>query len=73
MKFYSYSNNNGNYTQAVSLNEVRSVHLIDGDGKSAIRFTVRIDYVDGKMKSFAWLTQEEAKKVYTEIVNLLNK
>ena len=73
MKFYSYSNNSGNYTQAVSLNEVRSVHLVNGDGKSAIRFAVRIDYVDGKTESFMWLTQEEAKKVYLEIVNLLNE
>ena len=44
MKFYSYSNRNKDYTQAISLKDVRSIHQIDGGGKSAIRFAVRIDY-----------------------------
>ena len=73
MKFYSYSNNNNNYTQAVTLENVRSVHLINGSGKSAIRFSVRIEYVNDAHETFLYLEEAEAKKVYQTIVDLLNK
>ena len=73
MKFYSYSNNNNNYTMAVSLENVRSVHLVTGSGKSAIRFSVRIEYADNTHETFLYLEEAEAKKVYQTIVDLLNK
>ena len=73
MKFYSYSNNNNNYTMAVSLENVRSVHLVAGSGKSAIRFCVRIEYADNTHETFLYLEEVEAKKVYQTIVDLLNK
>ena len=73
MKFYSYSNNNHNYTLAVALENVRSVHLVTGSGKSAIRFAVRIDYANDTHETFLYLEEAEAKKVYQTIVDLLNK
>lgn len=73
MKFYSYSNNNKNYTKAVSLSDVRSIERVNGNGKSAIRFGVRLDYFDGSHETLDWLEDEESKQVYKEILNLLNQ
>ena len=72
MKFYSYANKNNNYTKAVILENVRSLHLCYGDGKSAIRISVRIEYADGKNEYFNWLESDEAKQVYKTILDLLN-
>lgn len=41
-------------------------------GASAIRFSVRLDYFDGSHESFSWLSEAESKKVYKEIVEILN-
>ena len=73
MKFFSYTNRNNNYTMAISLENVRSVQILDVDGKSAIRFRVRVDYINGTHESLFWLESDEAKKVFKEIVDLLNK
>lgn len=73
MKFYSYTNNNKNYTKAISLSGVRSVTHNTGVGKSAIRFGVTLTYQDGSNQSLHWLDEEESKKVYKEIVDFLNK
>lgn len=73
MKFYSYANENKNYTQAVSLQDVRSIHITENSGKSEIRFGVSITYRDGSDEYFSCLKEEESKKVYNEILNLLNK
>lgn len=72
MKFYSYSNDNGNYTKALSLAQVRSVSRETDNGKSAIRFSVCLTYSDGSHESFSWLKEEESQKVYKEIVEILN-
>lgn len=72
MKFFSYSNNNKNYTMAISLENVRSVQIIKNSGKSAIRFDVRVDYTNDTHESLIWLEADEAKKVFKEIVDLLN-
>lgn len=73
MKFYSYSNKNNNYAQAVSLTNIRCISITESSGTSMIRFSVCIDYCDGKHVSFFWLKETEAKKVYKEILELLNK
>lgn len=73
MKFYSYSNKNHNYTKAVTLEGVRSLNLCNGDGKSAIRFSVRIEYADGHNEQFHYLENDEAKQVYEAILKLLNQ
>lgn len=73
MKFFSYSNNNKNYTQAVTLENVRSVHLVNGGGKSAIRFSVRIEYANNTQETFWSLGEAEAEEVYLAIVTLLNE
>ena len=73
MKFYSYTNKNNNYTKAVILEGVRSLHLCNGDGKSAIRFSIRIEYADGHNEQFHYLENEEAKKLYKAILDLLNQ
>ena len=73
MKFYSYLNENNDYTQAVSLTNIRCISTTENSGTSAIRFSVCIDYYDGKRVSFPWLQEAEAKKVYKEILELLNK
>lgn len=73
MKFYSYSNNNGNYTLAISLENIRSVERGEAHGgASKIRYNVVIHYCDDKNETFRWLYEEESKKLYEEIVNLLN-
>lgn len=72
MKFYSYSNKNNNYTKAITLEGVRSLHLCNGDGKSAIRFSVRVEYADGRNEQFHYLEGDEAKQVYKSILDLLN-
>ena len=73
MKFYSYTNRNNNYTQAVILENIRSLHLCNGEGKSAIRFSVRVEYADGRNEDFRWLENDEAKQVYETILKLLNQ
>ena len=72
MKFFSYTNKNNNYTKAVILEGVRSLHLCNGDGKSAIRFSVRVEYADGRNEQFHYLEGDEAKQVYKSILDLLN-
>lgn len=72
-KFYSYTNENKNYTKACTLENVRSVKLDVGEGKSAIRYGVTIRYTDDKFFNFDSLQDKEARKVYTEILELLNK
>jgi hypothetical protein len=72
MKFYSYTNENENYTKAISLNDVRAIERNIGSGKSAIRFSVSLTYCDGSDQSLPWLHEEESKKIYKEIVELLN-
>ena len=73
MKFFSYTNKNENYCKAISLENVRSVQRINGEGKSAIRFSVRLEYIDGKFESLSYLENSEATQVFNKIVNLLNK
>lgn len=73
MKFYSYTNNNTNYTKAISLNNVRSLKIDKGSGKSAIRFSVHLNYFDGSNEALLWLEEVESKKVYNEILKLLNE
>lgn len=73
MKFYSYANNNENYTKAISLSDVRSITRDIGNGKSAIRFGVTLTYRDGSHQSLPWLNEEESKKIYKEIVEFLNE
>lgn len=73
MKFYSYSNNNKDYTRAISLNNIHSISITDGGGKSIIRFGVRVDYMDGQREDFHYLEKEESEKVYKEILDILNK
>jgi hypothetical protein len=72
MKFYSYANKNNNYTKAISLEGVRSLHLCNGDGKSAIRFSVRVEYADGRNEQLLYLENDEAQQVYKSILDLLN-
>ena len=72
MKFYSYSNKNNNYTKAIALEGIRSLRLCSGDGKSAIRFSVRVEYADGRNDQFPYLADDEAKQVYKSILDLLN-
>jgi hypothetical protein len=73
MKFYSYSNNNRNYTKALSLEQVRSVSREAGCGKSAIRFSVCLVYFNGSNESFPWLEEDESRKIYEEIIGILNE
>jgi hypothetical protein len=73
MKFFSYSNHNKNYTKAISLENARSLSITSSSGKSAIRFSVVIDYHNGTHESFFYLEEEESKKLYKEILDLLNK
>lgn len=73
MKFYSYANDNRNYTKALSLEQVRSVSRTSDSGKSSIRFSVHLTYGDGSKESFLWLGEEESRKVYKEILEILNK
>ena len=73
MKFYSHSNRNKDYTQAVSQEGVRSIHQIDGGEKSAIRFAVRIDYFNGNVEIFRSLYEEEMELLYKNILIQLNK
>ena len=72
MKFYSYTNENENYTKAVSLQNVRSVIRHIGTGKSAIRFGITITYLDGTTGHFGYLHEDESKKLYKKLVDLLN-
>lgn len=73
MKFFTYSNDNDNYTKAVSLENVQLVEITEMAGKSAIRFGVALRYKDGSTESLLWLGKEEAAKVFKEIVKLLNE
>jgi hypothetical protein len=73
MKFYSYTNKNNNYTKAISLENIRSISIVEGSGKSVIRFSLSICYIDNEKESLAWLEKQEAEILYKAIVDLLNK
>lgn len=73
MKFYSYTNNNKSYTKAVSLENLRSIHLLTGTGRSAIRFSVRLDYLNNEIEFFDWLEDGESRKLYNTLIELLNE
>lgn len=73
MKFYSYTNNNKDYTMAVSLENLRSIHRLTGTGKSAIRFGVRLVYLNNEVEYFNWLEDEESRKLYNTLIELLNR
>lgn len=73
MKFFSYSNENNNYTMAVALDGIRSIHLCNGEGKSAIRYSVRVEYANGRNEQLPYLRCDESKRVYETILELLNK
>ena len=73
MKFYTYSNNNNNYTKAISLANIRSIERTISISTSKIRFGVQVNYCDGKGENFMWLEEEESKKVLKEIIDLLNE
>ena len=73
MKFYSYTNNNKNYTKSISLESIRSIECLMGSGKSAIRFSVRVNYFNNTIENFDWLEEKESKKVFDELTKLLNK
>ena len=72
MKFYSYTNENNNYTKAISLDGIRSIERVGGSGKSTIRFSVILVYFNGSSEALNYLLEEESKKVYKEILDLLN-
>ena len=73
MKIYSHANYNRNYAKTVSLENVRSLERDSGSGKSQIRFSVIVNYVDGKHETFMYLEAEESIKVYKEIIDLLQQ
>lgn len=73
MKYYSYSNQNKNYTRAISLHNVRSIAICEGAGKSVIRFSVRVDYCDGGIEHFLHLYKDEATILYKKIFEKLTK
>ena len=68
MKFYAHANENCNYKKAISLEKIRSIQLVTGDGKSAIRFSVVVYYEDGNTECFDSLLKEEAEQVFSEIL-----
>lgn len=71
MKFYSYENRNN--VKAVSLENVRSIQIHEDLTKSAIRFSVGVTYGDEKKEFLRGMGEEEVRKVYKEILDLLNK
>ena len=73
MKFYSHSNTNGDYSKAVSLENIRSIRWVEGDGRSALRFSVCLTYTDNANESFSYLEENESQTIYKEIVEILNK
>lgn len=73
MKFYSHSNNNKNYTKAISLSDIRSISITEDSGKSATRFGVCVNYLNGQREDFYYLNKEESEKVFKEILDILNK
>lgn len=72
IKFYSYANKNKDYVKAINLRGIRSIQKTAETGKSQIRFGVMINYLNGNREHFSHLEDEEATKVYTEILILLN-
>lgn len=73
MKFYSVSNPDYRSTSALSLTGVRSIEIVENSSsRNASRFSVRLEYRDGVSRSFNYLTEEKAHKVYKEILAILN-
>lgn len=74
MKFYSVSNPDYRSTSALSLTGVRTIEIVETTGsRCASRFGVRLEYRDDAIRSFNYLTEEKARKVYKEILEILNK
>lgn len=59
--------------KAVSLHNIRTIRINEGQGKSAIRFTIMIDYQDDSWASFDNLTKEEARDIFDKILKILNE
>lgn len=72
MNYFSYGNENGSYSKAVSLKNVRSIVTDNGTGKSAIRYSVLIHYLDNSVEIFDNLTEGEMKRVYSALLIALN-
>lgn len=71
--YFSYSNNNKNYTKAVSLKNVRSINIDkDKNIRSGFKYLVNIRYTDSNYESFQYLYEEEAETLYKQIVEELN-
>lgn len=73
MKYYSHTARSTRNTMAVSLKDIRSVTIDEGTGRSYVRYRVVIQYTDTTVETFYGLEDDEAKKVYKEILNLLNE
>lgn len=74
MKFYSVSNPDHHYTYALSLTDVRALEISEFTStRSASRFGVRIEYLDGAVKQFPDLTEDRAHMIYKDILEILNK
>lgn len=73
MKYYSHTARSTRNTTAVSLKDIRSVTIDEGTGRSYVRYRVVIQYTDTTVETFYGLEDDEAKKVYKEILNLLNE
>lgn len=59
--------------KAVSLHNIKIIRINEGQNKSAIRFTIMIDYQDDSWASFDNLTKEEARAIFDEMLRILNE
>lgn len=73
MKFYSYSNENEDYTKAVSIENVRYISINEGYGHCSVRFYLAIHYSDGTTEEFPSLYESEVKRLYRDVLDALNK
>lgn len=73
MKFYSVKNPNYKIVSALSLVNVRMVSIHEESATRASRFSVRLEYTDGIVRSFDCLTSDLANTIYVDIINILNE
>lgn len=72
MKFYSVKNPDYRAVSALSLINVRRVSIEEESSTRASRFSVCLEYTDGIVRSFNYLTADFANTIYLDIIDILN-
>ena len=70
---FSFNHPYNGLLTAISLKNVRSIRMLAGDGKSAIRFGIQIEYFGGESESLCNLEYKQAETLFLDMMKELKK